>query len=198
MNRFSNRLLKIFSKIPVLETPRLLLRRLRVSDYLDMYEYSSLDEVTEYLLWYPHKDEDYTYRYLEHVQSEYRTGDFYDWAVVYKADDKMIGTCGFTSFDLPNNSAEIGYVINPEYWGIGIAAEAALAVIEYGFTSLKLNRIEARYMCGNNKSRRVMEKCGMSFEGIIRSALYNKNEYKDVGVCAILSREYFNNLQKRI
>lgn len=192
MNRFNNKLLKIFTKIPTLETSRLIMRRLRVSDYLDMYEYSHLESVTEYLLWYPHKDEDYTYRYLEHVQSEYRSGDFYDWAVIYKDNDKMIGTCGFTSFDMPNNTAEIGYVINPEYWGLGIAPEAVTAVLEYGFVNLKLHRIEARYIIGNGRSRRVMEKCGMTFEGINRAAVFNKNEYKDIGVCAILSREYFN------
>lgn len=192
MNRINNRLLKIFSKIPTLETSRLIMRRLRVSDYIDMYEYSCLDEVTEYLLWYPHQDEEYTYRYLEHIQSEYKSGNFYDWAVVYKENNKMIGTCGFTRFDLPNNYAEIGYVINPDYWGMGIAPESVAAVLEYGFVNMKLNRIEARYIPGNEKSRRVMEKCGMTFEGINRSVIFNKSEYKDVGICAILSREYFN------
>lgn len=166
------------------------MRRLRVSDYLDMYEYSCLEQVTEYLLWYPHKNEEYTYRYLEHVQSEYRSGDFYDWAVVYKEHNKMIGTCGFTSFDTQNNSAEIGYVLNPLYWGIGLAAEAVTAVLEYGFSDLRLNRIEARYIVENHRSRRVMEKCGMTFEGIFRGAIYNKHEYKDIGICSILNREY--------
>ena len=198
LNDKNSKLIKIFTKIPTLETPRLIMRRLRVNDYKDMYEYSRLESVTRYLLWSPHKDEEYTYRYLEHVQDDYRAGEFYDWALVYKEHDKMIGTCGFTRFDLNNSSAEIGYVLNPYYWGVGLAPEAVSEVIRFGFEELKLNRIEARYIYGNNRSRHVMEKCGMTFEGMFRSQILNKNEYKDVGVCSILSREYLNNKETEL
>ncbi|MFA6948408.1 MAG: GNAT family N-acetyltransferase, partial [Eubacteriales bacterium] len=75
-----NRLRKIFSRIPELETQRLILRRMRPSDADDMYEYSRDPEVTRYLLWSPHPSRDYTKRYLEQLQSEYRLGEFYDWA----------------------------------------------------------------------------------------------------------------------
>ena len=100
----------------------------------------------------------------------------------------MIGTCGFTRFDPPNNSAEIGYVLNPAYRHMGIATEAASAIIRFGFNELLLHRIEARYMKGNDASRRVMERLGMSFEGEIREALYHNGEYKTVGICSIINR----------
>ena len=187
----NNKFIKIINKIPTLTTQRLTLRKIALNDYKDMYEYSKNEEVTRYLLWSPHADEGYTYRYIGHLQSEYKTGNFYDWAVVYTEHKKMIGTCGFTNFSIPNNSAEIGYVLNPKYWGMGIAPEAVNAVFDFGFNELKLNRIEAKYIYGNSRSRRVMEKCGMTFEGIHRSMIYNKGEYKDIGVCAILSYEYF-------
>ena len=103
----------------------------------------------------------------------------------------MIGTCGFTRFDYDNNAAEVGYVINPEYRGRGIAPEALSRVLEFGFTELKLNRIEARYIVGNEVSRRVMEKVGMKFEGVRRQSLLNKGDYVDVGYCSILASEYF-------
>ena len=83
----------------------------------------------------------------------------------------MIGTCGFTRFDYSNNSAEIGYVINPEFRGRGIAGEAARRVIRFGFDELGLNRIEAKYMDGNVASRKVMEKIGMKYEGTMRGSL---------------------------
>ena len=73
----------------------------------------------------------------------------------------MIGTCGFTKFDYSNNAAEIGYVLNSDYWGKGYCSEAVSKIIEFGFESLKLHRIEARYMKENIRSRNVMEKCGM-------------------------------------
>ncbi len=180
----------IFANIPTLETERLILRKIMVSDAEDMYEYSRDANVTKYLTWSPHSDKYYTLDYIKFVQKKYKTGDFRDWAVVDKATGKMIGTCGFTSVDLHNRRAEIGYVYNPEFWGRGIAAEALGRVMEFGFSRLELNRIEGRFMVENTASKRVMEKVGMTFEGIHRESLYVKEKYRDVGVCAILRDEY--------
>lgn len=180
----------LFSKIPTLTTARLTLRRMKTSDWRDMYEYASQERVTKYLLWEPHKSPEQTQDYLRYLQAQYRAGDFYDWAVVTNDERKMIGTCGFTSLDFANNSAEVGYVLNPEYWGRGIAAEALRRVIEFGFMELNVHRIEAKYIIGNENSRRVMEKCGMSFEGIRRSSMFIKGEYRDIGVCSVISDEY--------
>ena len=182
---------KIFANIPTVKTDRLILRKVCGDDVEDMYEYSCNPGVTEFLTWSPHPDKICTLEYISYLQSRYRTGDFYDWAVVVKADGKMIGTCGFTRFDYDNNAAEVGYVINPEYRGRGVAPEALARVLEFGFTELKLNRIEARYIVGNEVSRRVMEKVGMKFEGIRRQSLLNRGEYVDVGYCSILASEYF-------
>lgn len=184
---------KIFSSIPPLSTDRLTLRRMKVSDWQDMYEYSKEECVTKYLLWEPHKSPEQTQDYLRYLQTRYRTGDFYDWAVVDKKSGKMIGTCGFASLDFQNNSAEVGYVLNPDFWGQGIAAQAVRAVLEFGFMELNIHRIEAKYIIGNDSSRRVMEKCGMSFEGVRRSSMYIKGQYRDIGVCAIISDEYIRN-----
>jgi ribosomal-protein-alanine N-acetyltransferase len=184
---------KIFKKIPTLETKRLVLRKLKVSDYADMYEYSKSDKVTKYLLWRSHPDARYTRDYLSFVQTQYRTGNFFDWAVVEKETNKMIGTCGFARLDFENNLAEIGYVINPAYWRRGYATEAVKRVVDYGFEDLNIHRIEARYIVGNEVSRRVMEKCGMSFEGIHKSSLYVKEEYVSVGYCSIVADDYIKN-----
>ena len=185
---------KIFKKPPVLESQRIILRKLKVGDYKDMFEYASRDDVTKYLLWKSHPDADYTFDYLTYVQTQYKSGDFYDFAVVLRETGKMIGTCGFSSFDFPNNSAEIGYVINPSFRGNGYADEAVFRLLAYGFTELDLKRIEARYVVNNDSSRRVMEKCGMTFEGIHRSSVYLKGKYADVGYYSILLDEYIDML----
>lgn len=183
-------IIRIFRDPPVLETRRLVLRRMQKRDSHDMYEYASRRDVTEYLLWDPHESEYYTYRYLSYIQSRYRAGDFYDWAVVVRENQKMIGTCGFTRFNTEANSAEVGYVLNPAYWGFGIAPEAVLNVMRFGFVNLHLNRIEARYMVGNDRSRRVMEKVGMTFEGVARESMHVKGKYVSVGTCSILRSEF--------
>ncbi len=185
---------RLFSKIPTLTTARLTLRKMSPRDHRDMYDYARRPEVTRYLLWEPHRNSDVTLDYLMYLQDEYRKGEFYDWAIVFNETKKMIGTCGFTSLDYQNNSAEIGYVLNPDFWGMGIAPEAVMRVIDFGFRELNVHRIEAKYIIGNQKSRRVMEKCGMSFEGTRRSSMFIKGEYRDIGYCSILADEYIQGI----
>lgn len=180
----------LFSRIPTLETPRLLLRGLRVSDALDMYDYASRPEVTEFLLWTPHPDIQHTKEYLTYIGQRYRTGDFFDWAIIYKADGRMIGTCGFTSFDYQADNAEIGYVLHPDYRGQGLATEAVHRVLSFGFHQLAVHRIEARFIEGNDASLRLMRRVGMTFEGWARDAMKVKGVYRTIGVCSILQHEY--------
>lgn len=187
---------KRFKRIPVITSERLVLRKMRVDDYEDMYDYSKRDDVTKYLLWSPHPNKNHTKKYLEYIKTRYDEGEFYDWAVELKSEKHMIGTCGFTSFDFSNNSAEVGYVINPVYHGNGYAPEALLEVMAFGFLVLKLHRIEARYMDGNDASRRVMDKLGMRYEGCARSSMFVKGEYKSIHTCAMLSDEFINRYLK--
>ncbi len=182
---------RIFSEMPILTTDRFILRKLSLDDTDDMYEYAKDLNVTRFLTWSPHKDKGFTLEYLTYLQTRYKAGEFYDWAIVCKDSGKMIGTCGFTRLDFKNDFAEIGYVINPEYHGQGIATEVVGRVIKYGFENLMLNRIECRFIEGNDASRRVMEKNGMKFEGIMRGAMLIKGDYKDIGVCAITRKDFF-------
>lgn len=179
---------QIFRDPPVLYTKRLILRKMERGDYIDMFDYAKDSTVTRYLTWDPHPDKTYTLKYLSYVQSRYKAGEFFDWAVIH--NNKMIGTCGFTTIDENNLKGEIGYVISPQYQGRGIATEAVLKVIEFGFSTLGLNRIEAHFMPENTSSKRVMEKAGMTFEGIMRGAMLVKGHFIDYGICSILRSEY--------
>ena len=181
---------RLFSAMPTLETERLWLRPMRMSDSSDMYEYARRRDVTEYLLWSPHPSEQYTRDYLRYIEKRYAIGEFYDWAVVEKASGRMIGTCGFTRFDFPHNGGEIGYVLNPSVHGKGYATEAAGRVLRFGFENLSLHRIEAKFMEGNASSLRVMEKLGMRLEGYRRDGMLVKGRYRTIGVCAILAGEW--------
>lgn len=183
-------LIRIFSRMPELETERLRLRPMRVCDAEDMHDYARRQEVTRYLLWEPHRTLDYTRSYLEYLAGRYRTGTCYEWAVISKTEDKMIGTCGFASVDCNHNSAELGYVLHPDYHGRGLMPEAARRVMRFGFQVMGLHRIEARYMVGNDPSLAVMKKLGMHFEGIKRESMLIKGSYRDIGTCAILVNEF--------
>ena len=180
------KLYKIFTRMPTLTTERLVLRPMRTSDAYDMYEYSCREDVTEFLLWSPHPSVSYTRDYLAYIESRYATCDFFDWAVTLKDSGKMIGTVGFTKIDTANNSAEIGYVLNPQYHRQGFALEASRKIVEFGFETVGLHRIEAKFMKGNSASLRVMEKLGMTLEGYSVDGMFVKGEYRTIGTCAII------------
>ena len=180
---------EIFSNIPSIRTERLMLRGMRELDAEDMFEYASDPEVTRYLLWSAHKSLAYTKEYLAYIESRYALGDFYDWAITLSDSGKMIGTCGFTKIDTVNHLAEIGYVLNPAYHHMGIAREAADAVMRFGFDTLGLHRIEARFMVGNDASRAVMERLGMTYEGEERDAVFVHGKYVTVRKYARLASD---------
>ena len=160
-----------FKKKITFETERLILRKMEVSDVSDFYSYASREETSRYLLWSPHQSE-YSTRYvLESIKRDYRAGTYFELAVILRESGKMIGTSGITSFDAQNRVVEIGYVLSPDYWGMGLAREAASVLMNFAFCELGANRVEAKYMKGNESSRRVMEKLGMTFEGIQRAKL---------------------------
>lgn len=170
---------------------------MKPDDYADMYEYARRDDVTRYLLWSPHQDRKYTRKYLEYIQDRYRSGEFFDWAVILKEENKMIGTAGFARIDIDNGTGEIGYVINPVYHGNGYATEAVTEVMMFGFMELNLHRIEARCMDGNTSSRRVMEKCGMRYEGCARDSMFVKEKYRSIHTYSILSDEFIHRYIKQ-
>ena len=181
--------LKIFKKIPTLKTERLTLRKINRSDIDDVYEYASDPAVSEFLLWYPHTAKSYTRAYLNEIDKRYKKAEFYDWGIV--VDGKLIGTVGFTSFNIEENSAEIGYVISRLYWGLGITKEAAEKIIEFGFRELALDKISARYIMGNEKSASIMKKCGMTKDDSKKEEMLVKGKIKTILKYTIRKEEYF-------
>lgn len=184
------KIFKVFSNMPTLHTERLSLRAMHVIDAEDMFDYAKRPEVTKYLLWREHEDIYFTRDYLRYIGQRYALGDFYDWAVIERESRRMIGTCGFTKIDTQNNSAEIGYVLNPDFHRRGFGSEAVKRILKFGFEELNLNRIEARFMLGNEASLALMNSVGMTFEGYMRDLVFVKGSYRTVGVSSILRSEY--------
>jgi ribosomal-protein-alanine N-acetyltransferase len=177
-----------FANIPMICTERLILRRIRRSDLYDVYEYSHDPRVSEYLMWQPHSTLSDTRRYLKNVDKKYKNAEFYTWGIEYRG--KLIGTVGFNCFSLEHSTGEVGYVLNADYWGRGIATEALSRILEYAFDYLALNRVEIKYMRENSASLAVAEHCGFTYEGTMREAIYVKGRYRDIGIAAITASDY--------
>lgn len=186
-----SRVFNVFVKIPTLSTERLILRKITVSDSDDMFDYSRRPEVSRYLLWLPHKDVRVTRGYLRYLQGQYARRNFHDWAVVLRESGKMIGTCGFSHLDVENNAAELGYVLNSDYWGYGYAPEAVWRIMRFGFEDLGFHRIFARILDGNLQSESVCKKCLLRYEATHKRAIMVKGHYETYHEYAILRDEFF-------
>lgn len=180
----------LFSRLPELETRRLILRPLRDEDLYDVNEYASQEAVSRYLRWTPHLNLRETKGYLEFLQKRYRKGLHADWGIALKDTGKVIGNCGFTSVDIANECCELGYVLSPAYWGKGYMNEAFAAVLEVAFGELKANRVILQILEGNEASARFALRNGFRFEGREVDALMVKGSYRTLLRYAMLKSEY--------
>jgi [ribosomal protein S5]-alanine N-acetyltransferase len=181
---------KIYGDLPFLETERLILRRITLEDVEDMYSYGSNEEVSKYVTWNTHRTLSDTKEFVEFVLSQYEDKKVAPWGIEYKENGKFIGTIDFVWWQPKHKSAEIGYVISQNYWGKGITTEAAKEIIKFGFEEMDLVRIQARCFVENIGSERVMEKTGMSFEGVSRKGMFVKGKHQDLKMYSILKEEF--------
>jgi len=188
----SKKIKEVFSNLPRFETKRLVLRRIEYRDYEDMFEYSADLDVTRYLTWQPHTNIGETKNYINDLQKRYNDGKFFDWGLVYKQNGRFVGTCGFTTINLNQNTCEVGYVLAKKYWGMGLIPEALECIMDFAFGYFGFDKVEARFLDGNTNSRKVMQKVGMTYSKIDYNILHIKGEYKTVHTYSITKNEFEN------
>lgn len=175
----------------ILETPRLMLRAFEPEDLDDFYEYASNPEVGPNAGWPPHKSKDIT---LEILNNFIETEEV--WAIVQKETGKVIGSLGMHNDEKRRgvNARMIGYVLSKDYWGQGLMTEAVKEVLDYLFNDVRVDVVSIYHYPFNMRSKRVIEKCGFKFEGVLRCAtkIYDGNVY-DHYCYSILREEYVRN-----
>ena len=176
--------------MPTLETDRLILRRMTRRDAADVFLYSKDEEVARHVLWSAQKDISEAKEYLRYMARRYRNDEPSSWGIIEKKTGRLVGTIGYMAFSEENNSVEVGYSLARWLWNGGYMTEALSRVIEHTFDVMEINRIEAQHEITNPSSGRVMEKCGMLKEGVLRQRLYNKGAYVDVALYAIVKSDY--------
>lgn len=176
--------------LPNLETDRLVLRMLSVNDAFDMYEYARDPEICKYVTWNAHESVEDSMSYLSLVEERYKGGEYFDWGIVLKKIDKLIGTCGFVDINKASSRGEIGYVLSRTHWGKGLMSEAVRKVCSHGFESMELNRIEARVFPENTRSQSVLRNIGFQYEGTLRQQQVIKGKYQDLMMFSLLKSEF--------
>ncbi len=175
-----------------IETERLLLREIRPTDEDDVHEYASDPCVSRFDSWGPNtreKTHEVVTRWLK-LQEEWPRDEI-NLAVELRREHKRIGTMRLHVKDHEKSSVYIGYVFNRRYWNQGYATEAARALLDSAFKVLSLHRIWATCDTRNIASWRVMEKLGMRREAHFVKDAFQKGEWRDSYLYAILDEEWF-------
>ncbi len=174
-----------------LETERLILRKAVESDAPKMFENWTGDtEVTRYLTWNAHGSISDTQGYIHYLMENYSQPDFYQWIIQLKSTGEPIGNIGVVKVSENIRGAHIGYCMGKKWWHQGIMSEAFSKVIEFLFSEVGMNRIEARHDVRNPHSGGVMIKCGLMREGILRQADVNTSGLCDMAVYSILKSDW--------
>ena len=157
-----------------LETPRLILRDIRMEDIQEYYERLFSDgDVCRYLLFDPHQDIGESYEQIQSILQQYEEGKFYRWGITEKGDDSLIGIIGLVRIEEETSQCSFAYLLGCDYWNRGYGTEVLKEVIRFAFEELELKRIVADHMAENPASGAVMRKVGMTHIGT-EKAKYEK------------------------
>ncbi|MFA1738167.1 GNAT family N-acetyltransferase [Lysinibacillus fusiformis] len=179
-----------FKDFPKLETERFILRKGTVDDCSDLFELYANENVVKYLplnLFESVEDAMVEINWYEKIFKE-QIG--LRWVIEEAKTKKVIGACGYLNYEKEHNRIEIGYDLKPDYWGQGIMQETLGKIIHFAFTSMEINKIEAKVEPENKASIRLLGKLNFCQEGVLRQHEFEKGKYVDLVLFSILKSEY--------
>ncbi|KEK24610.1 GNAT family N-acetyltransferase [Bacillus gaemokensis] len=168
--------------ITELQTKRLILRKMQASDSASLFAIWSDPEVTKFMNINSFTDESQAVEMIEILDKLSLENRAIRYSIIELESNKIIGSCGYNSLDFKNAKAEIGYDISKAFWGKGYAPEAILALIDYAFSTLGFNRIEAKAEPENINSIKVLQKLNFTFEGTMRMCEKSKEKFIDLSI----------------
>jgi ribosomal-protein-alanine N-acetyltransferase len=162
-----------------LQTPRLFLRPIALSDAPALFEARGDAEVMRYWDWPAQSNiaavEQIFAAHIPELTAETTKW----WAVALSPDGPAIGECDLSEIDTHHGRAEVGFLFARRYWGQGYAREAMERVIDHGFNDLGLTRLWARVHDGNAASKRLLENLGFAYEGRLKSHIVRDGMRRD-------------------
>ncbi|HKS29827.1 MAG TPA: GNAT family N-acetyltransferase [Pyrinomonadaceae bacterium] len=150
----------------ILQTNRLIIRAWTLDDAEALFEICRDPEVMLHIgTGKPYQSINDARRFLRWAASYQEENGFCRWAVVERASQKIIGSCGFVRLER-SGEIELGYLFARRVWGKGYATEAASACIRHGFERLRFAEVIALTDTGHDASQRVLEKIGFTYRGV--------------------------------
>ena len=156
----------------ILETQRLVLREIRLSDAEALFALDCNPNVHHYLGNNPVTSIEQVYQYIESIRNQYIQNGTGRFAIILKESNEFIGWCGIKFITEPENNHvnfyDLGYRIQEEYWRKGYALESVLAWLDYGFTKMNIKTMYASAHIDNVGSNTILQKIGMQQNGQYR------------------------------
>lgn len=184
----------------IITTDRLRLRELVQNDWRRILAYQSDSRYLRFYPWSERKPEDvkgFLQNFLRWKEEKPRIK--FQFAITLRNDeDILIGNCGLRKSSADAWEADIGYEIDPNYWGMGYGTETAQALLSFGFRELALHRIWAHCIADNAASAQVLEKVGMRWEGQLRENEWMKGRWWDTLIYGILDYEWEDHPSSRV
>ena len=175
---------------PTLHTARLRLRPFTGADADPLFALHSNAHVLRYWDSPPWTDRARAELFIEKGRQLSEEGSGARVAVERASDGAFLGWCGLTKWNPDYRSASLGYCLDDAAWGHGYATEGARALLQWGFDTLDLNRVQAEADTRNVASARVLEKLGFVLEGTLREDCVVNGDVSDSWVFGLLSREW--------
>jgi [ribosomal protein S5]-alanine N-acetyltransferase len=179
---------------PTLETERCILRPITLDDAPAVFPLASDPEIARYTSMFgstlhlvPKETRSFIQRCLDMQRNNYGMC----WVIIEKYSDTIIGMMSLFGYSSAHRKAEFGYALSPAYWGMGIATEVSKALIQSVFTQLDLMRLQATVDPENMNSIRVLIKCGMQYEGLLRNYYIVHDESRSRAMYALTQEEFF-------
>lgn len=182
----------------VIETTRLRLRWLEPGDRADIFDLFSDPQAMRYWSTPPMAEIQQAQALITRAIEDYASGSGLRLALESRETSRVVGTCSLFSFQSGSRRAEIGYMLGRRYWGQGLMGEALNALVDYAFTTMDLNRLEADIDPRNSRSRHSLIKLGFSKEGLLRERWIVNGEVTDSEVYGLLSADWRSPDNKRI
>jgi len=155
---------------------------MKAADSASLFAIWSDPEVTKYMNINCFTNETQAKEMIELLDNLSQENKAVRYSIIELESNKIIGSCGYNSLDSDHSKAEIGYDISKAFWGKGYATEAISSLMDYAFTSLKLNRVEAKVVPENIPSIKVLEKLNFTYEGTMRKCEKSNGKFMDLSI----------------
>lgn len=174
-----------------LETERLILRPIEESDALALHPLVDDPDVAATMLSTPHPYREHEFRdFVRKAVESLASRERFEMVIVLKETGLPVGAIRFFNIAWEHARTEMGCWLGKPYWGNGYVTEATLSMIRFGFEELGLEGIHAHCLASNKASQRVLEKAGLTLEGMIRHAVKKGHRFHDVLLFGIIREDF--------